>query len=294
MSNVAVIQSSNMPASVPTSNNPFLPKTFDEAVRLADTMAKAQLVPNHLRGKPADCLLVIEQAMRWGLSPYAIAQGTSLINGKLMFEGKIVAGVINAIGNLEEALNYKYNGAGDNRVVIVSGRLKGESESRIVEVRLKDARTTNAMWTKQPDQQLAYYGARVWARRHKPELMLGVYAEDEFDAVDVTSSVTVISESAPKRADFADSDPLPHPGLEENQADTEAPAEQTEDTGTDWTAWCSQFKERVQGAKDESDFEELIAQNEDKLRQLSDENEKFHRHLIGIIQDKRDQLAGAA
>jgi hypothetical protein len=28
---------------------------------------------------------------------------------------------------------------------------------------------------------LAYFGARVWARRHAPELMLGVYSPEEFD-----------------------------------------------------------------------------------------------------------------
>ena len=33
----------------------------------------------------------------------------------------------------------------------------------------------------QPDQQLAYHGSRVWARRHAPELMLGVYSPEEFD-----------------------------------------------------------------------------------------------------------------
>jgi hypothetical protein len=37
------------------------------------------------------------------------------------------------------------------------------------------------MWQKQVDQQLMYHGTRVWARRHTPELMLGVYSPEEFD-----------------------------------------------------------------------------------------------------------------
>jgi len=37
------------------------------------------------------------------------------------------------------------------------------------------------VWQTQPDQQLMYHGVRVWARRHTPELMLGVYSPEEFD-----------------------------------------------------------------------------------------------------------------
>ena len=37
------------------------------------------------------------------------------------------------------------------------------------------------MWTKQPDQQLVYFATRAWARRHTPEVMLGVYSPEEFD-----------------------------------------------------------------------------------------------------------------
>jgi hypothetical protein len=37
------------------------------------------------------------------------------------------------------------------------------------------------MWTTQLDQQLAYHGARVWARRYAPEVMLGVYAPEEME-----------------------------------------------------------------------------------------------------------------
>ena len=43
------------------------------------------------------CLVVIEQAMRWGMSPFAVAQCTSSIGGKLMYEGKLVAAAVESI-----------------------------------------------------------------------------------------------------------------------------------------------------------------------------------------------------
>jgi hypothetical protein len=144
-------------------------------------MAKASLTPQHLHGKMADCFLIVEQASRWQMSPFAVAQCTSCIQGKLMYEGKLVAAVINARGDLEHRLDYEYSGEGQGRTVRVHGRVRGEAADREVSVKLADAATNNTLWKKQPDQQLMYHGARVWARRHMPELMLGVYSPEEME-----------------------------------------------------------------------------------------------------------------
>lgn len=157
----------------------LVPASIPEATTLAKMLSDSSLVPQHLRGKVADCFLVVEQSMRWGLSPFAVAQATSLIQGKLMFEGKLVSAVINAKADLVERLRFDYSGEGEQRMVTVRGTFRGEKEPREVEVKLKEARTNNEMWRRQPDQQLAYHGARVWARRHAPEIMLGIYAPEE-------------------------------------------------------------------------------------------------------------------
>jgi hypothetical protein len=157
------------------------PADLPDAFRLADMMAKASLVPKHLQGKPADCLLVIMQAVRWGMDTFAVAQATSVIGGKLMYEGKLVAAALNSSGALSDRLAYDFTGSGDLRTVTVTGTIRGETKAREAAVTLRDVRTENAMWKRQPDQQLVYSGARVWARRHLPEVMLGVYTPDEFD-----------------------------------------------------------------------------------------------------------------
>ncbi len=161
--------------------NALVPQSMDQAVRLAEMMARGKLVPSHLQGSPGDCLMVIEQAGRWGMSPFAVAQCTSVIQGKLMFEGKLVAAALHTSGALATRLNYEYSGEGASRQVVVSATLAGETEPRALPVRLADAKTNNQLWTKQPDQQLAYAGARIWARRFCPEVMLGVYAPEEME-----------------------------------------------------------------------------------------------------------------
>lgn len=168
----------------PTSftSNALMPTDMRSAMDLATMMARAKLVPGHLQDKPGDCLLVIEQAMRWGMSPFAVAQSTSVIQGKLMFEGKLVSAAVQSSGILSSRLAYDFDGEGQSRAVIVKATIRGEDEPRTMRVTLSEAKTTNGMWTKQPDQQLVYFGTRAWARRHTPEIMLGVYAPEEFDA----------------------------------------------------------------------------------------------------------------
>jgi hypothetical protein len=174
----------------------LVPANLTEAMKLAEVMARCSMVPQHLQGKPADCFLVIEQAMRWSMSPFAVAQCTSAIKGKLMFEGKLVAAVINTRGELQKRLNYEYSGEGEKRSIRVVGCLRGEEKDRDVVVELAKAKTENSQWKSQPDQQLMYHGVRVWARRHLPEHMLGVYSPEEMGAAEA-----VEQEAVPVKAD---------------------------------------------------------------------------------------------
>lgn len=175
-----------------TTTNSFAIDGMQGAMSLAKAMASAKMVPQHLQNSPGDCLMVIEQAMRWQMSPFAVAQATAVVRGKMCFEGKLVAAAIQASGILEGRLRYDFTGQGDKRTVICSGHIRGEAKERTVEVDLASAKTNNEWWSKTPDQMLTYHSARVWARRHTPEVMLGVYSPDEFDeqprrdAIDIT------------------------------------------------------------------------------------------------------------
>jgi hypothetical protein len=86
--------------------------------------------------------------------------------------------------------------------------VKGEAKPREVTVFLADAKTSNALWTKQPDQQLVYAGTRVWARRHAPEVMLGVYAPEEFDRAEPFIGPTIDAD-APSDVRKALNDTIP-------------------------------------------------------------------------------------
>lgn len=168
---------------------------FEHCYRIARLMASASLIPDHLRidsktkqALPpevvaANCFMVVNQAFRWEFDPFNVAPETYVVGGKLAFQGKLVAAAINARAGLEERLNYTFEGkpGTDDFAVTVSGRLKGEKVPRTVRVSVGQAKTQNDMWKKDPEQKLIYTGAIKWARRHTPEIILGVLIEDEVD-----------------------------------------------------------------------------------------------------------------
>ena len=175
--------------------------TLSEANDFSLQMSKAKLIPAHLQQSPSDCLRVVMQAAKWGMDPFAVADKTSVISGKLMYEGQLVAAVINTRANLSKRLSYTFSGTGAQRLLVVAGTIRGEAEALTIDLTYSQACAINknGQMQKNPDQQMCYIGARIWARRHMPELMLGVTAADEIpDDVTVMENVTGTAEVVPE------------------------------------------------------------------------------------------------
>lgn len=162
-----------------TQMQALVPKSVPEAVQLSETLSQASLVPKHLQGKPGDCLLVVMQAQRWGMDALSVAQCTSVVHGKLCYEGKLVAAVLYSMGAVEGRLQYQFTGEGDNRTIKVTGRPRGTDIDQEVIGSVRDWSTRSDNWSRSPDDMLVYRGTRQWARRYAPEALLGVYTPDE-------------------------------------------------------------------------------------------------------------------
>lgn len=261
------------------------PTNMRDAIDLAKMMSGSKLVPAPLQNAPADCLLVIEQALRWGMSPFAAAQSVSVISGKLMFEGKLVAAVVNANGNLEDRLAYEYEGEGDMRKITVSARIKGEKEFRHVAVVLKDAKTNNKVWSTQPDQQLMYHGARVWARRHMPELMLGVYSPEEFEAVEPRSEAPKQEQKPANQPDDGktidgESKPVEKKQLSEEEVSAlNMLAEQSEE-----------YVREIALCDNREKLDIAVSRFAQMMGDLSIKADKRHARILEILTAKREEL----
>lgn len=174
---------------------------FNQMMMIAQTMASAALIPDHLIGKKkggtmeyftadeirANCFLIVNQAFRWGMDPFAVMPETYVVGGKLGYQGKLIAALVNSLADLEERLSYTYSGTKGTPdfTVTVSGKIRGEKEARSVTVKVGDVKTDNQMWTKDPEQKLVYTGATKWTRRHCPEIILGILTDDDAEVIEM-------------------------------------------------------------------------------------------------------------
>ncbi len=177
---VAAIRNTQLDAGAPRSM--FMPANMGEAMELARLMANSNFVPPHLRGKPGDCLAVVMQAGRWAMDPFAVGNKTYFVSDRMAYEAQLVNAVINSAGVLDGRLQPEWEGEGNELVCTVRGKIKGDPQVKTRRVAIKTITTRNSpLWKQDPEQQLAYYASRAWARLHAPEVLMGVYTPDELD-----------------------------------------------------------------------------------------------------------------
>jgi len=182
----------------------FNPDLFAQGQRLATVMAASQFLPPHLKSKAsqaetiANCYQVIVQAQRWEMDPYQVAGHTFAVGGRLGYDGQLIASVVHARSNLDGRLRCTYDGTGDSRRITITGRFRDEDEPRTIEMTVGQGKAAtqqvHRMWTSDPDQKLWYSGVLKWARRHCPEVVLGVRAEDE----DFSQPETIVVAQQPR------------------------------------------------------------------------------------------------
>ncbi|ELU8378260.1 RecT family recombinase [Cronobacter sakazakii] len=192
----------------------FSPEGLNQLMKFAEVMAQSRVtVPAHLAGKPADCMAVAMQAAQWGMSPFAVAQKTHVVNGTLGYEAQLVNAVVQNSGAIKGRFHYEYRGEGASLECRVGAVIRGEQEITWNEWLCISSITTknSPLWKTNPKQQFGYLQVKNWARAHTPGAILGVYTPDELEerprverditpaAVDAKSVNSLIGKTAPQQ-----------------------------------------------------------------------------------------------
>lgn len=162
----------------------FDPQRIQSLMTFAEMMAKSHVtVPDHLKGKPADCMAIAMQSMQWSMNPFAVAQKTHIVSGRLGYEAQLVNAVVQQSNAIRGAFHYEYRGEGQNLECRVGAVLRGDTDVTWGEwLRSGDVQTKNSpLWKVNPKQQLGYLQVKNWARLYCPGAILGVYTPDELE-----------------------------------------------------------------------------------------------------------------
>lgn len=183
------------------------PQSMGELLEFSKLMAVSDFcVRPAFRGNPGACLAVALQAFRCGGDPFAWCNKAYITKNKageeqVSYEAQLIHAIVIASGVLQRRLRPVYEGEGTKRKCRIVGFIKGENEAfeyespRIEEIAVRNS----PLWTADRDQQLFYYSTRAWARRHVPEILLGIYAPEEMGEI-----VDMTPEPEPQRGDYID------------------------------------------------------------------------------------------
>ena len=160
-----------------------------EVMEYAKMMAvSGSAVPKHLRGQPGACLGIIDDAMRFEMSPYALARKSYFVNDNLAYEAQVLAAIVIARSPLKQRPDIQFDGEGAGRRARVIGEFSDGATREYLSPPIGAISPKNSpLWKTDPDQQLSYYSLRAFARRHCPDVLMGVYDYEEMAGLkDVT------------------------------------------------------------------------------------------------------------
>jgi hypothetical protein len=218
---------------------------FDHLWRIATLFAKSELVPKQFQGKPENCMISIEMAMRMDVAILPFLQNSYIVHGKPGIEAKLAITLINSSGLFVDSLDYEVVGEDAHRK---------DYKVRAFAVRKSSGKTVygpwvewgmvekegwlskeGSKWKTMPAIMFAYRAATFFGRLHCPERLLGMQTVDELvdvgprGMVDVTPPAETLeaqvglkpqAKPEPKpRAKAASKapDPEPKPQPEQNQ-----------------------------------------------------------------------------
>lgn len=198
---------SNLPVNQTTADLVLNPASMQSMVAFADFMCKSAItVPKHLQGNSGDCLAVTMQAMQWGMNPYAVAQKTHLVNGNLGYEAQLVNAVIISRAPIVGRPEYEWYGdwskvdgksCKDPSIgVRISIQIKGQEKKTVHDVSFAQVGTVrnSPNWVNDPKQQIAYLAMKKMSRLYFPDVILGVYTDDELQDAQPLMDVTPSNE----------------------------------------------------------------------------------------------------
>ena len=173
----------------------FVPRGAADLMEMATFVAKSSLVPEALRGKPADCFLVMATGMEYGFPVFQALQMLHVIKGRVTLPGETCAALIQAH---PECAHFRvwFEGEGEKLTAWVQSGRKGREMNEAISFSLADARQAGLSgdnWKKYPKDMLCWKAVARDKRRNWPDLMPGCTVREDLEEL-APRNVTPVAE----------------------------------------------------------------------------------------------------
>jgi hypothetical protein len=283
----------------------LLPCSLEDLNVGADVIqAAGGFVDQKLRQDRGACVAVAYMAALHGTDLIGTASQAYNVGGRLAFMAQFINALLQR--HLEGNPEYAFEGAGATRQVRVTATPKGGKPLSYTSPQMGQIKVKNSpLWLTDPDQQLGYMAIRAWARRHKPDVLLGIYAVEELQAI------TIRDVTPPPPADL-DGDALA-PEIEDAEVEGDQPFEPSGGFTTDAPQepyrassaahqqakaddpleWAECVKQDIDDCADEAALDALFEATETNRRALFAADKAASRDLDDRFTQRQKELRAA-
>ena len=165
--------------AAPHAGGGILPTTFEQATAFAERVARSGFIPGPYRGKPDDVLACVIVGHELGIGPMQALRAIHVVNGKPILSADLMVGLVKRSPECEYLRIVEST---DERAVYETKR-RGEPEPTRLDWTFEQAKraglTNNPTWKKHTAAMLRARCASALARAVYPDLVMGIYEEDE-------------------------------------------------------------------------------------------------------------------
>ncbi len=173
-------------------------QALEQAQMVAKVLSKCSMIPDNYKGNEGNCLIALEMAGVWDISPMRVMQNVYVIKGKPGIEAQLAIALINRSGKFSP-LKFTFEGKGDDLTCYCSAIRKEDKEECKQGFSLGAAKRagwwgkTGSLWPSIPRQMLHYRAASFFARIYCPDILFGMQTVDEIR--DSDTDVEIVEEA---------------------------------------------------------------------------------------------------
>lgn len=181
----AVITTNNQEQSVSAMGVFTSIEKFENAIRMAKALATSTLVPKEYQKNISNCMIAIDTAQRLNISPFATMQNLYIVNGRPSWSSQFIISAINRCDRFSEPLKFSITGEGDKLECFAYTKDHKGNELKGPTISMKMAKEegwlskNGSKWKTMPQVMIRYRAASFFGRLHCPDILMGVYTDDE-------------------------------------------------------------------------------------------------------------------
>lgn len=162
--------------------------------RLAMIYSRSRLVPEQFQGKPEDCCIALQMAIRLKVDPFMFMQACYVVHGRPGVESKLAIALANNAGVFRDRIKFQLEGSGASRCCTayahdaVTGDRCEQKVTMAMAVAEKWVSKAGSKWQTMPDLMLQYRSAMFLIRLSCPEVLMGMQSVEELTDLPPTST----------------------------------------------------------------------------------------------------------